>query len=78
MENPRTLGEIIEQTKKMEENNWNNTQYLNSIDMLLASNDLAKVKDEKLSEKFTQLNRKMEDVNNLTEDFLSLLNSRYN
>lgn len=78
MENPRAIGEIIEQTKKVEENNWNSTQYLNSINMLLTSNDLAKVKDEDLSKKFTQLNSKMEDVNKLTEDLLSILSSKHN
>ena len=78
MENPRTVGEIISQTKKIEENNWNSTQYLNSINMLLTSNDLATVKDEDLSEKFTQLNNKMEDINKLTEDLLSHLVSKHN
>ena len=78
MENPRAIGEIIEQAKRVEENNWNSTQYLNSINMLLTSNDLGKIKDENLSKKFTQLNGKMEDVNKLTEDLLSLLSSKYN
>ena len=78
MENPRTVGEIISQTKKIEENNWNSTQYLNSINMLLTSNDLATVKDEDLSEKFTQLNNKMDDINKLTEDLLSHLVSKHN
>jgi len=78
MQNPSTIGEIIKQTKKVEENNWNSTQYLNSINMLLTSNDLGKVKDENLSKKFTQLNNKMENINKLTEDLLSLLSSKYN
>ena len=46
--------------------------------MLLTSNDLGKVKDENLSKKFTQLNNKMENINKLTEDLLSLLSSKYN
>ena len=78
MENPRTISEIIKQTKKVEENNWNSTQYLNSISMLLTSNDLGKVKDENLSKKFTQLNNKMEDINKLTEDLLAHLSSKHN
>lgn len=76
MQNPSTIGEIIKQTKKVEENNWNSTQYLNSINMLLTSNDLGKVKDENLSKKFTQLNNKMENINKLTEDLLSLLSEQ--
>ena len=78
MKSPRTIGEILSQTKKIEENNWDSTQYLNSINMLLTSNDLGKVKDEKLSQKFTKLNDKMEDVNKLTEDLLSHLSSKHN
>ena len=78
MENPRTVSEIIKQTKKVEENNWNSTQYLNSISMLLTSNDLGKIKDENLSKKFTQLNNKMEDINKLTENLLSHLSSKHN
>ncbi len=78
MENPRTIAEILSQTKKIEENNWNSTQYLNSINMLLTSNDLGAVKDENLSEKFQQLNHKIEDINKLTEDLLSHLSSKHN
>ena len=78
MDNPKTIGEIINQTKEIEENNWNSTQYLNSINMLLTSNDLAKVKDDNLYEKFTQLNNKMDDVNNLTNDLLSNLVKKHN
>ncbi|NMB08519.1 MAG: hypothetical protein GX981_09060 [Tissierellia bacterium] len=78
MKNPRTIGEILKQTKKIEENNWNNTQYLNSINMLLVSNDLGMVKDENLSEKFKELNDKIEDVNKLTEKLLRDLSSRHN
>lgn len=40
MENPNTIGETLAQTKVIEENNWTNTQYLNSINMLLSSNYL--------------------------------------
>ncbi len=53
MENPRTIGEIIKQTKQIEENNWHSTQYLNSINMLLTSNDLGTIKDDNLSKSST-------------------------
>lgn len=78
MENPRTIGEILKQTKKIEENNWNNSQHLNSINMMLVSNDLGIVKDENLSGKFKELNNKIEDVNKLTEELLRDLSSRHN
>ncbi|NMA86322.1 MAG: hypothetical protein GX968_03240 [Tissierellia bacterium] len=78
MKNPRTIGEILDQTKRIEENNWNSTQYLNSINMMLVSNDLATSKDRNLSGKFRELNDKMEDVNKLTEELLRDLSSRHN
>lgn len=78
MENPRSIGEILSQTRKIEENNWENTEHLNSINMMLVSNDLAMVKDEDLSKKFRQLHDKIEDVNKLTEELLSDLSSRHN
>lgn len=78
MENPNAIGEILKQTKKIDENNWNTSQYLNSINMLLVSNDLAKVKDENLSSKFEELENKMEDVNKLTEELLEHLSSKHN
>jgi len=78
MKNPRAIAQILDETKKIEENNWNSMQHLNSINMLLASNDLARTKDENLSEKFAQLHSKIEDVNKLTEDLLSHLSSKHN
>ncbi len=78
MESPRSIGEILSQTRKIEENNWENTEHLNSINIMLVSNDLAMVKDENLSKKFRQLHDKIEDVNKLTEELLSDLSSRHN
>lgn len=78
MENPRAIGEILNQTKKIEENNWHSSQYLNSINMLLTSNDLASPKDDGLSQKFDELSSKMEDVNKLTEELLSHLSRKHN
>jgi len=78
MENPKSLKEIIDQTKKIDENNFNNLQYLNSINMLLTSNDLGTTKDENLSQKFNELSNKMEDINKLTSELLEELSRRHN
>ena len=78
MENPNAIKEILEQTKKIGENNWNTTQYLNSINMLIVSNDLAQSKDEDLSSQFAKLHNRMEDVNQLTERLISHLSSKHN
>lgn len=78
MENPKAIGEILDQTKKIEEYNWNTTQCLNSINMLLTSNDLARTKDDRLSKKFEELNAKVEDINKLTSQLLEDLSKRHN
>lgn len=78
MKNQRSLKEIIDQTKKIDENNFNNVQYLNSINMLLASNDLGSTKDDELSRKFEELSNKIEDINKLTSSLLDELSKRNN
>ena len=78
MKNSKAIGEILDQTKRIDENNWNTSQYLNSINMLLTSNDLGKTKDDGLSKRFEELNSKIEDINRLTSDLLNDLSKRYN
>lgn len=78
MENKNAMSEIINQAKLIEENNFNNMEYTNSINLLLASNDLARSKDKELSEKVDKLNRQIEDINSLTQDLLDDLSKRHN
>ncbi|WFA09015.1 hypothetical protein [Tissierella sp. Yu-01] len=78
MENKRAMEEIINQTKRIEENNFNNMEYTTSINMLLNSNDLAQPKDYELAKKFNKLNKRIEDINKLTSDLLNDLSSRHN
>lgn len=78
MENPRTINEIINQTKKMEENNFNNMDCLTSMEILLTSNDYATSKDPNLSKTFYILQEKVEDVNKLTKKLLSDLDNKNN
>jgi len=78
VKNQRSLKEIIDQTKKIDENNFNNVQYLNSINMLLTSNDLGSTKDDELSRKFEELSNKIEDINKLTSSLLDELSKRNN
>lgn len=78
MENPRAIGEILNQAKKIEENNFSNMEHFTSISMLLNSSELGRTKDKKLSAKFNQLTQQMEDINKLTSDLLNDLSSRYN
>jgi hypothetical protein len=78
MENPRAIAEVLNQAKKIEENNFSNMEYMTSINMLLTSNDLGKSKDEELSKKINKLNEHMEDINKLTSDLLNDLATRHN
>lgn len=78
MENPKVIGEIINQAKKIEENNFSNIEHFTSISMLLNSSDLGRTKDKDLSAKFGKLNQQMNDINKQTSDLLNDLSSRHN
>ena len=78
MEDKRSMEEIINQAKRIEENNFSNLEYTNSINLLLSSNDLAQPKDYELAKKFNKLNKRIEDINKLTSDLLNDLTSRHN
>jgi len=78
MENPKAIKEILDQAKKIEENNFSNMEYSTSINMLLSSNNLGSSKDKELSSKFNKLNQQIEDINKLTSDLLNDLSSKYN
>lgn len=76
MENPKAISEILNQAKKIEENNLSNMEHFTSINMLLTSNDLGKSKDKELTAKFNELEKQMEDINQLTSDLLNDLATR--
>ena len=78
MENKRAMEEIINQARRIEENNFSNMEYTTSISMLLNSHDLGRTKDFELAKKFNKLNNRIEDINKLTSDLLNDLNSRHN
>lgn len=78
MDNKNAMEEILNQARKIEENNFLNMEHTTSISMLLTSNDLAQSKDKDLSQKFNKLNKQMEDINKLTSDLLNDLSSRHN
>lgn len=78
MENPKAIKEILDQAKKIEENNFSNMEHSTSINMLLSSNNLGSSKDKELSSKFNKLNQQIEDINKLTSDLLNDLSSKYN
>ena len=77
MENPRAIAEVLNQAKKIEENNFSNMESMTSINMLLISSDLGKSKDKEISKKINKLNEHMEDINKLTSDLLNDLATRH-
>ena len=78
MENPKTISEIIDQAKKIDDNNFANMEHLTSISILLSSNDLGQSKDKELSSKFGKLNQQMMDINKQTSDLLNELSKKHN
>lgn len=78
MKNESAISEMINQARNIEKNNHTNMEYTTSMTMLVNSNDLAQPKDKKLADKIHQLNRHIEDINQLTSDLLNDLTSRYN
>ncbi len=78
MENKNAMSEMINQTKRIEENNINNMEYVTSISMLINSNDLARPKDRELADKINNLNRQIEDINKTTDELLNDLISKHN
>lgn len=77
MDDHQALANIISEIKTIEENNEDNMQHINSIDMLLVSNDNATLEDEILSERFSDLSDKVADLVNATEEFITLVRDEY-
>lgn len=78
MDNPKTISELINQAKKIDDNNFSNMEHLTSINILLSSNDSGQSKDKELSTKFSKLNQQMMDINKQTSDLLSELSKKHN
>lgn len=78
IKNPKPIEEILNQAKKIEENNFSTIEYCNSINNMLNSNDLSESKDRDLTLKIKKLNRQMEDINRLTSELLNNLSSKNN
>ena len=78
MDNPKTISELINQAKKIDDNNFSNMEHLTSISILLSSNDSGQSKDKDLSSKFGKLNQQMMDINKQTSELLNELSKKHN
>lgn len=78
MANKNTISEIMEQTRKIEKNNYISIGYTSSISSLLDSNNLEQIVDKELEDKLINLDRQIKDINKLTSDLLNDLSKRHN
>lgn len=78
MENKNTMKEIIEQAKQIEDNNYTNMEYAESIGIMLSSSDLGSSKDKNLTEQAERLKRQARSMRKLTSDLLDSLNNKHN
>ncbi len=74
MEDYRTLDNIIHEMKIIEDNIWDSMEHLNSIDMLLSSNDNGSSKDEDISEGYLYMRDKAQELIEAMNDFISMIN----
>ena len=77
MQDQRTLREIIHQMDVLEKNNTDNIEYITSIDLLLTSNDNGTVKDSRLSDKFNKLKETIQEANQLSKEFITILKQNH-
>lgn len=73
MDDRKTLHEIMNQMKAIEENLSNNFEQLTSIDLLLTSDNNGTVKDAKISKNFSLLKEKLEEAADSAKVFMSML-----
>lgn len=78
MAKKNTISEIINQTRKIEENNNTNIEYTSNISSLVNSDNYNQVIDKELETKLNKLNRQINDINKLTSELLSDLSRRHN
>ena len=78
MANKNTISEIINATRKIEENNHNNIEYTSNISSLINGNGLEQVIDKELEDKLNDLNRQIKDIHKLTSKLLDDLSMRHN
>ena len=78
MTHKNTISEIINETRKIENNNHTNIQCFSNIGSLINSNDLSQTLDKNLEDKIDLLNKQMNDINHLTSELLNDLSKRHN
>lgn len=78
MANKNTIYEIINATRKIENNNHTNIEYTSNISALINSNDIRQTLDRDLEDKINLLKRQINDINKLTSELLKDLSRKHN
>ncbi|WP_026895487.1 hypothetical protein [Clostridiisalibacter paucivorans] len=73
MDDMQSLENVINELKYIEDNNWDNMDHLNSVEMLLTSNNNGTDKDDEISDYFTNLKDIMQEAINTTNNIMSLM-----
>lgn len=76
MEDNRTIQEIINQLCMIEKDHQHILEHVNSIDLLMVSNENGRVKDAAISKKLEGLKQKIEDVVETSNEISSILNQQ--
>ncbi|SHK16851.1 hypothetical protein SAMN02745975_03796 [Geosporobacter subterraneus DSM 17957] len=77
MDDRKTLHEVMNQMKRIEENLSSNFEQLTSIDLLLTSDNNGTVKDAKISKNFSLLKEKLEEAADSAKVFMDMLEKEH-
>lgn len=75
MEDNKTIKNVINQANQIKKNITSNTEYVAGIELLLTSDNNSTPKDVKISKQFSNIKDKIEELNNLTDQFISELSN---
>lgn len=76
MDDKRTMENISEQVQSIERNNFSNMSSLNSMEMLLTSNNNGTSKDRVMSQRLNVLKHKTQEAVDAFNEFKSTLGKR--
>lgn len=74
MEDNRTKQEIINQLSMIEKDHQHILEHVNSIDLLMVSDNNGRVKDAAIGKKLEDLKNKIEDVVETSSEITSIIN----
>lgn len=70
MEDHNAINKMVNQIKNISKNNYNNKEYLTSMELLLTSENDGRVKDAEIANQFNDLKNKIDEVDKLSNELL--------